>query len=266
MRLMLISVSVTAALVSGCHSMNVVEGHSAPQLISTRNSIEGVIQQKVDKAVNATSINKGAPLPSSPVAWNEKGITPSAFVPTTKSHPVQATPEQTVLIVRAGETWERALSRWFRESGYKSVMVYFPSGEPAGFSESPKEKKFSSFDFNGAMDAARTAFINETKTQYVISYDTLNKSAVIHSPGVSVQTFQVTAGSLKANISRLVAAYGWNTTEKDWKTKDFYVSAGWPIVTELGDVVAAMNELVESFPVQPQLLKATQTVYFVKRP
>lgn len=299
MRLKLLSVAVAAALVGGCSPSNVYKDHSAPQIVSTRNQTNTVaqnpvgagqndlaaaVQQKVEKATTrhgwasvATASSTMKPMLES--ATNPIVNTPTVlmksqapivtsgkvFVPINKTKPIVVTVEKTSLIVRAGETWERAFSRWFRDNGYQTVLYYFPGGVPTGFTSIPKKTHFSANDFQGAISAAQISFGNETNGKFIVSYDAMNKSAVIHVPGVLVQTFNVAAGSLKANAIRLTESYGWNTTAQDWRPQDdYYVPSSWPIVTERGDIASALNALIESYPVQPQLLKSTQHVYFVQ--
>ncbi|ASI21436.1 hypothetical protein E4188_23895 (plasmid) [Aeromonas media] len=299
MRLKLLSVAVAAALVGGCGPNNVLKDHSAPQIVSTRtqtnigaqkpvgsdqNDLAAAVNQKVEQAttkhewisaVTTSSTKK----PMLATASNSMTSTPPVFmkpqapvvtsgmmfVPINEIMKPAVTVEKLSLVVRAGETWERALSRWFRENGYQTVLYYFPGGVPTVFSSIPKKTHFSAYDFQEAISDAQSSFGNETNTKFIVSYDAMNKSAVIHVPGVLVQTFNVTAGSLKANAIRLTKAYGWNTTVQDWRLQDdYYVASSWPIVTERGDIASALNALIESYPVQPQLLKSTQHVYFVQ--
>ena len=170
------------------------------------------------------------------------------------------------LVVRAGETWEQSLTRWIRDNGYDSVLLYFPEGQPEGFSLHPKNTYFPGIDFDSSINEARSAFEKESGVKYSVTFDKSNKTAVIHPVGVVTQTFNIKPGSLKQNAARMTTAYGWNTSEPDWRIKgDYYISAGWPIVTQKGDIATALNMLVASFPVQPQLLKSTQHVFFVTK-
>ncbi len=298
MRLKLLSVAVAAALVGGCSPNNVLKDHSAPQIVSTRsqndtgvyntvgaeqNDLAAAVQQKVEQVTTkhqwtpvATASNTKKPMLAS--ASNPMASTPQelmkplapvvtsgkVFVPINETKPPAITVEKLSMVVRAGESWERALSRWFRDNGYKTVLYYFPGGVPTGFSSIPKKTHFSAYDFQGVISDAQSAFGNETNSKFIVSYDAMSKSAVIHVPGVLVQTFNVTAGSLKENAIRLTKSYGWNTTIQDWRPQDYYVSSSWPIVPERGDIASALNALIESYPVQPQLLKSTQHVYFVQ--
>ncbi|MGL6428473.1 hypothetical protein ACV1C4_21270 [Aeromonas hydrophila] len=288
-------VSTRSQTISGTHN---TIGAVQNDLVSTRsqtnssahnavgavqNDLAVAVQHKVEQAVTkhewitattTRSTNKSMLTPASdsntispPVFMNQLATvatTEKVFVPIQEATQPANAVEKLSLVVRAGETWERALSRWFRDNGIQTVLYYFPDGVPGEFSSIPKKKHFSAYDFKGAMSDAQSSFSNETSAKFIVSYDAMNKSAVLHVPGLLVQTFNVTAGSLKENAIRLTKTYGWNTTIQDWRTQDYYVSSSWPIVTERGDIASALNALIESYPVQPQLLKSTQHVYFVQ--
>lgn len=247
---------------------------SAPET-NARTATPSPLADEVAKKINAVtatpSVQVGSPIEkTTPFLIDQKTTPTSTSTASYKQAPdkgkVVEVSSKFSLVVRAGETWEQSLTRWIRDNGYDSVLLYFPEGQPEGFSLHPKNTYFPGIDFDSSINEARAAFEKESGVTYSVTFDKSNKTAVIHPVGVVTQTFNIKPGSLKQNAARMTTAYGWNTSEPDWRIKgDYYISAGWPIVTQKGDIATALNMLVASFPVQPQLLKSTQHVFFVTK-
>lgn len=268
MRLSAVAMCIASTLLAGCAN-NVKSTHQPPMLVSTlpqsalTASAPDELSMKVQAAVEVSTQRDA-----------QKNLTGVQLKPTSQpafdkviplfANTAPKAPVRHELVARTRDTWEQTLSRWLRERGYKTVAFYYPAGVPETFSSKPTKTDFVAPDFYHAMHAAQQAFLAQNNTSYAISYDENHKSAVIHHPAQQVQTFMVNSGSLKANAIQLAGAYGWKSNEAKWMTKDFYISAGWPIITEKGNVTAALDELVGQFPIQPQLLKATHEVFFVK--
>ncbi|MGL6551434.1 TrbG/VirB9 family P-type conjugative transfer protein [Aeromonas hydrophila] len=228
----------------------------APLMAATSNSSAAAVANAVDAATSKNNDWLPPALPKAePITLNEQGTKKSSFV---ESPPKP----QFSLVARAGESWEAAFERWVRDNGFPNVVWYYPEGKPESGSQRPMKQIYSGDNFFSAIvDAEKSV---EGRNIH-ITFDHVQKIAIVHNSGISAQAFKVNTGSLSENALRLAKSYGWNTNSESWSVgDDYYVPSGWIFATKGADIQEAMNNLLQTFPVQGQLMKTNKQVYFVK--
>ncbi|WP_339332208.1 TrbG/VirB9 family P-type conjugative transfer protein [Aeromonas caviae] len=228
----------------------------APLMAASSNSSAAAVANAVDAATSKNNDWLPPALPKAePITLNEQGTKKSSFV---ESPPKP----QFSLVARAGESWEAAFERWVRDNGFPNVVWYYPEGKPESGSQRPMKQIYSGDNFFSAIvDAEKSV---EGRNIH-ITFDHVQKIAIVHNSGISAQAFKVNTGSLSENALRLAKSYGWNTNSESWSVgDDYYVPSGWIFATKGADIQEAMNNLLQTFPVQGQLMKTNKQVYFVK--
>lgn len=93
--------------------------------------------------------------------------------------------------------------------------------------------------------------------------------AAIHNIKGSVDIRWIHGSTLKDVIHNLTTEYQWQWTKGkngSWMAPDnFAFVAPYPIVIPRGDFAAALNIIIDGYPVQAQLLYATKHIFIVEK-
>lgn len=165
-----------------------------------------------------------------------------------------------------GEEYLSALERWTYDAGYQKFGKLLDKEEQLVLKlKAPKTITFNdSFDVAAtklmyglsqlALEDERTdrdGFISEDAKADVelhLSLNNLKREAIITSTNVPVTMFNVVPGSLRDNFLRLAPAYNWKASQENYMAPDYWVTFGYPIVSESSNFRGALDRLIKGYP------------------
>ncbi|MCY9872987.1 hypothetical protein [Vibrio barjaei] len=149
-----------------------------------------------------------------------------------------------------GETYHEVLSRWMHEQHFKFVGWHLDDEAREAFLLHVEE----TVEMTGSLESLVSQFMELVNSDHDgqfplrILLDAEKKEAIITSSNVPMTMFHVESGSLRNNFIRLGEHYGWGAVEKQYLAKDYDLAFAFPIVTEKGNVKAALGKLLSPFP------------------
>ncbi|ELV7517069.1 hypothetical protein QMU85_002066 [Photobacterium damselae] len=170
--------------------------------------------------------------------------------------------------VTQGQTYLNALTRWISDSGYKRVAWALPNDliSKLNIASNNGEK------FTGKLPSVIYQLGKQMGYPHLRFDSNHHGLAAIHTIRSTVDIHWIHEKTLKASIQGLTRAYGWhwvdNPTQKSWlipSDKVYYLGGSYPIVVPRGDFAAAINTVIDGYPIQAQLDNGTQTIYVVEK-
>lgn len=200
-----------------------------------------------------------------------------------------------------GETYKEALSRWLYKAKYTKVGYLLgeretrvlsrttPASEihysnvsnaikhlidraieqDARLLKTEKADKgfYAGVEVDDFLETAQEKAIAEQDSTPISIEARINRAsnqAVITSSTMPTVMFNVKRGSLKDNYLRLVKQYGWKAKEAYYLGQDYRISFGYPIVTEAGNIKAALTSLLTPFEdLRAALVPTVRQVYIL---
>ncbi|MCA2014660.1 hypothetical protein LDJ79_00965 [Vibrio tritonius] len=187
-----------------------------------------------------------------------------------------------------GETYEEALSRWLVKSDFQTIGKLLTPDTQLVLHQRTTDAQIlhTTFDeatrflLDQAIEKARKNSKDETdgwistdgkKSLYIrLHLNQQRHQAIISSSHLPVTLFEVKKGYLRDNFMRLGAFYGWKADKEFYLPNDpqnegqYIVSFGYPIVTEQGNIKAALNMLLRPYRLlEGAVVPSTREIYVI---
>ncbi|WP_318479639.1 hypothetical protein [Photobacterium leiognathi] len=170
--------------------------------------------------------------------------------------------KQPTYIVRQGERYITALQHWLTQAKLQRVAYSLPPDVTAALNAPSKNGQV----FKGSLREA-VHQLSQTINKPLYFTQAANDLAAVHTFKGSVDIRWVHGATLKAAIQHLTADYHWHWSEKkSWLSPDDYpLLASYPIVVPKNDFAAALNIVLDGYPVMAQQLTATKALFIVEK-
>lgn len=181
-----------------------------------------------------------------------------------KTTPLSRAPTPTTFFVSANEAPFRAITRWFEKKGYRKIAYSLSTDEQAALL-TPMEENLN---FTG--DIAQSIGELGQKIGLPLKFEYQNGIAAVHTQNGIVEVHWIHGQSLKAVVKNLAHDYRWHWQDEgpraSWMSEDDY-----PLLSEYGIVTprdgfdAALDTVLDDYPVQAQLIPSSRTLFIRKR-
>lgn len=239
----------------------VISGISMP--VTTVQSPMMNQQQKDAPLLTPLSTIKHTPPLKKNIAITPQGKTKTLIKkqPPTFSHVKKSKPQPTY-IVRQGERYITALEHWLTQAKIQRVAYSLPPDVTAALNAPSENGQV----FNGSLREA-VHQLSQTINKPLYFTQAANGLAAVHTFKGSVDIRWVHGATLKAAIRHLTADYHWHWSEKkSWLSPDDYpLLASYPIVVPKNDFAAALNIVLDGYPLMAQQLTATKELFIVEK-
>ena len=191
-----------------------------------------------------------------------QGKTTTSSSPSTAFSQVKKSKPQPTYIVRQGERYITALEHWLTQAKIQRVAYSLPPDVTAALNAPSENGQV----FNGSLREV-VHQLSQTIKKPLYFTQAANGLAAVHTFKGSVDIRWVHGATLKAAIQHLTADYHWHWSEKkSWLSPDDYpLLANYPIVVPKNDFAAALNIVLDGYPLMAQQLTATKTLFIVEK-
>lgn len=176
-----------------------------------------------------------------------------------KIAPIKKPNTNTIGKVLSGESYEHALKRWLKLSGFNYIAWSVDDATEKALQQiSP-----TNLSLSGSLTSrvAQVGIHLEKPIQLAIRSDL--HIAAIHEFRTKTSLVLAKGNTLKDAVKNIVSDYGakWDD-EKSYRATDNYVfTAPYPIITKQDDIQSALDSLLYGYPVQASILKSSNLVF-----
>ncbi|PSW30800.1 hypothetical protein C9J21_18520 [Photobacterium phosphoreum] len=213
-----------------------------------------------------------ADITPSNIASKQLGISPADITPSNiASKPLGVSPtsvKASKFYISQGQTYLNTLNRWISESGYSRVAWSIPNKLASKLNDiSPNGQQFIG-DLPSVVHQLGQQ-LGFPKLKFSHNYKGL---AALHTFSSSVDIYWVDQKTLKNSLKVLTQFYGWHwldsSTQHSWLIpidQVYFLNGSYPIVVPRGDFSAAVNTIIDGYPIQAQIDYGTKTIYVVEK-
>lgn len=184
---------------------------------------------------------------------------------TTINKPLSSKPRlKTQFYVTQGQTYMTAIRQWLANDKLTKVAWSIPDETVKALNDTSVNGEL----FKGDIESVIKQLGDKLEQPLYFSRNTKGLAA-IHNIKGSVDIRWIHGSTLKDVIHNLTTEYQWQWTKGkngSWMAPDnFAFVAPYPIVIPRGDFAAALNIIIDGYPVQAQLLYATKHIFIVEK-
>ncbi|WP_394230520.1 PFGI-1 class ICE element type IV pilus protein PilL2 [Shewanella colwelliana] len=165
-------------------------------------------------------------------------------------------------VVPMGQSYLSALRQWAKDDGFTNVAWHLaPKTQQALENTSKNGETLVADSFH------QLVFKLSKQIGEPLYFSQQNKLYALHSyPGL-VDITWVFGDSLKSAVSSVAKAFEWTWDDNaSWLALDDYqFLTPYPVVTPKGDIAHALEQVLEGYPVEAQLLYGTQQVFISEK-
>ncbi|WP_099609480.1 hypothetical protein [Vibrio coralliilyticus] len=165
-------------------------------------------------------------------------------------------------VVREGERYQVALKRWVRKQGFSSV-AWSMSTIHSQKLDTLNDKKLA---FSGSLKKAVNQLSKELDIPIKVTVDKRYKVAGLYDFEDDARITHISGHSLKIVTQRVVENYGLRWEEgtdnkRSWLVNgDYEFGADYYLLTAKDDIVTALTNVLEDFPVYSRIVESTGQV------